>query len=100
MTILDQLADFARERCETEKVKVSFDEIREKALSLPLGKFDFENALKKPGMSFICECKKASPSKGLIAKDFPYLDIAYEYEAAGVDCISDKLTEAEMVSRK
>jgi len=55
---------------------------------LPKGIFAFENELKKPGISFICECKKASPSKGLIAPDFPYLQIAKEYEAAGTDCIS------------
>ena len=48
----------------------------------------FEAALRKPGLSFICECKKASPSKGLIAPEFPYLEIAKEYEAAGADCIS------------
>ena len=45
--------------------------------------FSFENELKKPGMSYICEVKKASPSKGIIAEDFPYIDIAREYEAAG-----------------
>ena len=48
-------------------------------------KFIFENALKKNGLSFICECKKASPSKGLIAPDYPYEKIAREYEAAGAD---------------
>lgn len=48
----------------------------------------FEKTLKKPGLSFICECKKASPSKGLIARDFPFLQIAREYEDAGADCIS------------
>ena len=47
-----------------------------------------QKALKKQDISFICECKKASPSKGLIAKEFPYLDIAKEYENAGADCIS------------
>ena len=52
------------------------------------GAFTFEQALRKPGISFICECKKASPSKGLIAPDFPYLQIAKDYEDAGVDCIS------------
>ncbi len=88
MTILDQLAAHARERCEGAKSDVSLEEIKSRALSLPKGDFAFENALKKPGISFICECKKASPSKGLIAPDFPYLKIAKEYEAAGVDCIS------------
>lgn len=52
------------------------------------GSFAFEKALRKDGISFICECKKASPSKGLIAPEFPYLQIAEEYEAAGADCIS------------
>ncbi|MBQ8623173.1 MAG: indole-3-glycerol phosphate synthase TrpC [Oscillospiraceae bacterium] len=88
MTILDQLADYARERTEQAKLKIPLEEIRRKALSLPKGSFTFENALKKTGISFICECKKASPSKGLIAPDFPYLQIAKEYEAAEADCIS------------
>ena len=88
MTILDQLADHARERTGQAKKKIPLRELRQQALSLPKGDFAFENALKKPGISFICECKKASPSKGLIAPDFPYLQIAKDYEAAGADCIS------------
>ena len=88
MTILNQLADYAKERTELAKKKISPEEIRRIALSLPKGNFEFENALKKSGISFICECKKASPSKGLIAPDFPYINIAKEYEKAGADCIS------------
>lgn len=88
MTILDQLADHARERTLLAKEKLSLSEIRKEAFSLPKGNFSFEQALKNPGMSFICECKKASPSKGLISPDFPYLDIAREYQEAGADCIS------------
>lgn len=88
MTILDQLADHARKRVTEAKKSLPLEEIKQQALSLPKGGFAFENALKKHGMSFICECKKASPSKGLIAPDFPYLDIAKQYEAAGADCIS------------
>lgn len=88
MTILDQLAGYARERTEQAKKKIPTEELRQKALSLPKGSFAFENALRTPDISFICECKKASPSKGLIAPDFPYLQIAKEYEAAGADCIS------------
>ena len=68
--------------------------LREQALALPKGDHVFERALKKDGISFICEVKKASPSKGLIAPDFQYLDIAREYEAAGADAIS-VLTEPE-----
>lgn len=88
MTILNQLADYARLRVEQAEQKMPLDAVRQQALSLPKGDFAFENALKKQGISFICECKKASPSKGLIAPDFPYLQIAREYEAAGADCIS------------
>ena len=88
MTILDQLADHARARVAEAKKRIPLDEIKMRALSLPKGDFAFEKALKKDGISFICECKKASPSKGLIAPDFPYLQIAKEYEAAGADCIS------------
>lgn len=88
MTILEQLADHARQRTEQAKRVLPPEEIRHQALSLPKEDFPFQQALKKPGVSFICECKKASPSKGLIAPNFPYLEIAKEYEAAGADCIS------------
>lgn len=88
MTILDKLADYARERVESAKNDISLEEIKDKAYALPKGDFAFEKALKKDELSFICECKKASPSKGLIAADFPYLEIAKEYEKAGADCIS------------
>lgn len=88
MTILDQLAEHARDRVESAKRKISLRDIRHQALSLPPADFSFEKALKKEGLSFICECKKASPSKGLIAEDFPYVQIAREYERAGADCIS------------
>lgn len=88
MTILDKLADHAHERVEIAKQKISADDIKTMALSMPTGDFEFEKALAKDGMSFICECKKASPSKGVIAEDFPYLQIAKDYEKAGADCIS------------
>lgn len=94
MTILDKLAASAKARCEAAKGKFPPEEIRRLAENTPKGDFGFEKALKKPGMSFICECKRASPSKGLIAPEFPYLDIARDYEAAGADCVS-VLTEPE-----
>lgn len=88
MTILDKLAEHAFERVKTAKKSVSLDEIKSCAFALPKGDFEFEKTLRKPDISFICECKKASPSKGIIAEDFPYLEIAKEYEKAGADCIS------------
>lgn len=88
MTILDRLADYAKLRTEQAKQELPLDTIRKQAFNLPKGDFAFENALKNPGISFICECKKASPSKGLISPEFPYLQIAKDYEAAGADCIS------------
>ena len=94
MTILDKIAERAKLRVERDKKILSLDELKLRALRLPKGDFPFETALKRPGLSFICECKKASPSKGLIAPDFPYLEIARAYEAAGADAIS-VLTEPE-----
>lgn len=88
MSILDQLAAHARERVARAKETIPLDTLRRQALALPKERFAFERALEKPGISFICECKKASPSKGLIAPEFPYLQIARAYEAAGGDCIS------------
>ena len=92
MTILDQLAEHARERVIEAKTIKSLDEITKEAYELGKGSFEFEKALrakKQQGdMAFICECKKASPSKGLIAEYFDYLKIALEYEDAGADCIS------------
>ena len=88
MTILDQLAAYAVERTEKAKRRIPPEQIKRQALLLPRGNFAFEHALGKEGISFICECKKASPSKGLIAPDFAYMQIAKEYEAAGADAIS------------
>lgn len=93
--ILDQLAASTRKRVEQRKKEVSFESVKKQALALPSETgFPFERALAAEGMSFICEVKKASPSKGLIAPDFPYLQIAKEYEAAGAAAIS-VLTEPE-----
>ena len=88
MNTLDLLADHAKLRVREKQEQRPLVLIREEALALPSGDFSFEKALRRPGLSFICECKKASPSKGLISPDFPYLQIAREYERAGADCLS------------
>lgn len=89
MTILDQLAAHARQRVAADREALPLEALKELALQGgPAKGDDFLAALKRPGMRFICEVKKASPSKGIIAQDFPYLDIARDYERAGADCIS------------
>lgn len=96
--ILDDLAAATRARVERKKKEMSFDEVKEKALRMVGSEgsftFPFEKAIAKEGISFICEVKRASPSKGIIAEDFPYLEIACDYEKAGADCIS-VLTETD-----
>ena len=91
--ILEILGESARLRVEEARRKTPLEALRERAQALPRGAAAFERALMGAdpagdSLHFICECKKASPSKGLIAPDFPYLDIARSYEAAGASAIS------------
>lgn len=88
MNILEALAAYAGERVARAKTVRPLADVCREALALPKGDFRFEKALAGPELAFICECKKASPSKGLIAPDFPYIDIAKDYEAAGAEAIS------------
>lgn len=94
LSILDKLAQSTRERVARDKKTVPLAELVRQCEALPHMGFAFENALKAAGVSFICEVKKASPSKGVIAKDFPYLDIAQDYVEGGAACIS-VLTEPD-----
>ena len=93
--ILDELAQLTRARIEKQKQDYSFEDIKRDAemmaaREMEVQEFDypFEEALSKKGLSIISEVKKASPSKGVIAEDFPYLEIAKTYEASGADAIS------------
>ncbi len=91
--ILETIAESTRERVEKAKLITPENVIRDMASTrfCEHGRnlsVSFKDALAAEGMSFICECKKASPSKGLIAEDFPYLKIAKDYEAAGASAIS------------
>lgn len=93
--ILDTIAQASRKRAEKEMQIIPFEKMKKLALSMEIkNDFPFEQSLSKNGMSFICEIKKASPSKGIIAEDFPYLKIAKEYEEAKASAIS-VLTEPE-----
>lgn len=93
--ILDELAQLTKVRIEKQKQDYSFEDIKRDAemmaaREMEVQEFDypFEEALSKKGLSIISEVKKASPSKGVIAEDFPYLEIAKTYEASGADAIS------------
>ena len=94
--ILDEIAEKTRARVEEDKKQIPFFNMRNEAerlaAEMPKGNrprlFPFYQTLKSSGISFICEVKKASPSKGVIAEEFPYLQIAKEYEMAGAAAIS------------
>ena len=93
--ILDKIIQSTRARVAREKEVRGLEEMREQALSIEAKKeFPFEKMLWTEGIQFICEVKRASPSKGVIVEDFPYLDIAREYEQAGAGAVS-VLTEPE-----
>lgn len=96
--ILETIAEKTIERINAQKEILALSELKARVLEQmakgsltpggEAGAYPFEKALAKPGMRFICEAKKASPSKGVIAEHFPYVDIAREYEAAGASAIS------------
>ena len=89
--VLNEIALKTKERIDAAKREAPLAEIRAKARETAGAgtiEFPFEKALSKREMSFICEVKKASPSKGVIAADFPYAEIGKEYEQAGADAIS------------
>lgn len=88
MTILDEIAGYARQRAKEKRKAKTIEEYRFEAAMFMKKNFSFEAALKKDGISFICECKKASPSKGVISENFDYMSIAMEYDKAGADAIS------------
>ena len=95
MTILDEIAAYAKIRVAADKQNISPEEIRERALALAISEREagtsenpFYKAVGKPGLSVICEVKKASPSKGVIDPVFNYRSIARAYEEAGADAVS------------
>lgn len=93
--ILETIAQANKKRYNEIQKHVPLEQIKNQALSIKTSfDFPFEKALAKDGMSYICEVKKASPSKGIIAEDFPYIQIANDYEQAGASAIS-VLTEPQ-----
>ena len=93
--ILDEIAAAAKVRIEQDKNNITFDTMKHLAQAINQNTgFPFEKAITEKGIHFICEVKKASPSKGIIAEDFPYTEIARDYEEAGASCIS-VLTEPD-----
>ena len=88
-TILETIAAYARRRVEQDRAGESMELLQERCRQAGRAHGErFRQALERPGLSLICEIKKASPSKGVISEEFPYLDIAREYQKAGADAIS------------
>lgn len=99
MNILEEIAEKTKARIEAQKKNISLGEIKQRAMECVkredvrhitqnVQRTSFEELIAKEGLSIICEVKKASPSKGVIAEEFPYLKIAKDYESAGASAIS------------
>lgn len=93
--ILEEIAEKTRQRVAAQKKQIPLEQLRRQAEAMDHSRFGcMRRALREPGMSFICEVKKASPSKGVIAEAFPYQEIARQYDRAGASAIS-VLTEPD-----
>lgn len=89
MNILEEIAEKTKKRISVEMQHKPPEELQKEAYSMETDTgFPFEKAIKEGSLSFICEVKKASPSKGIIAEDFPYVQIAKEYELGGASAVS------------
>ena len=99
--ILDDIVEKTRIRVQKDKTVISEVDMKRSAEQTEnkLSPFAFEQALKHRDIGFICEVKKASPSKGIIAEEFPYIQIARDYERSGASCIS-VLTEPDFFQGK
>lgn len=87
-TYLEPLVYHTRRRLIEAQSQFPLEALKEVALAIPRGEGSLKKALAKPGLSFICEIKKASPSKGLLSRDFPYLEMARIYEEGQADALS------------
>lgn len=90
-TILEEIAQKTKERVKAQKRTIPFEEMKQKAeqsVQKDLGSFPFYQAFAGKRGALICEVKKASPSKGIIAEHFPYMEIAKDYENGGASALS------------
>lgn len=94
MNILEKIIEKTKDRVARQRNMIGYEQLKSVAYQLPKDNFSFEIVLKKRDISFICETKKASPSKGIISEDYPYIEIAKQYREAGADAIS-VLTEPD-----
>jgi len=88
--ILDKIIADKRAEVSFRKSQMSVDELKAKICSMPKCR-NFYKAVTKPngrGINVIAEVKKASPSAGVICKDFDAVAIAQTYERCGADAIS------------
>lgn len=92
--ILDDIVEAKKIRVAKRKAEIPIKELEKQALEkVKLEKElncqnPFKIALKKDGLSVIGEFKKASPSKGVIVKDFNIKEILNYYTYLGVDVFS------------
>lgn len=89
MNILEEITQYTKARIACKKQQISLDELKKQCKQVAImDDFVFEKALKTKDIAFICEVKKASPSKGIIDSKFAYVDIARAYEKAQASAIS------------
>jgi len=90
--VLESIIAYKRKEIERNKTAMPLETLKSRITDLPPIR-DFKEAISQEGLNLIAEIKRASPSKGIIRKEFNPVEIAKIYQESGASAVSVLTTE-------